>query len=302
MNRLLWLCAILAVIAAESKNARADLDVVATVPDLAALAEAIGRDHVKVESLALHTQDPHFVDAKPSLMLDLNRADLLLAIGVGLEAGWLPALQAGARNPKIHTGKSGYLECARHVKLLGTATGKVSRSRGDIHPGGNPHYLYDPRRARDCAAAIAARMAVLDPKNAAAYRANLAAFKIRLATAEARWKKQMAAHRGAKVITYHKSFVYLADWLGLEVIDQLEPKPGISPTPSHVVRVIQKARAAKAGALLQESYYPGRTSKLVGQKIGAAVVVIPGGTNFAQDQRYLDHMDAIVTSLAGALE
>ncbi|HET6610952.1 MAG TPA: zinc ABC transporter substrate-binding protein [Kofleriaceae bacterium] len=299
MKKLLTALALLTITAAPG-IARADLKVVATVPDLAALARTVGKGHATVKALSLPTQDPHFVDAKPSLMLDLNRADLLIAVGVSLEVGWLPSLQVGARNADIQSGARGYLDCSRHVGLLDVPRGKVSRAQGDIHPGGNPHYLYDPRRAKDCAAAIAAKMAALDPGNAAAYRANLAAFNARLAAAQKRWQGRMAARRGAHIVTYHKSFVYLADWLGFQIVDQLEPKPGIAPTPSHVVHVIQAARGQKAFALLQESYYPSRTSKLVAQKIGAHLVVIPGGTNFAGGQTYIQHMDQLIAKLAGA--
>jgi hypothetical protein len=175
--------------------ALAALKVVATVPDLAALARAVGGERVEVTALALPTQDPHFVDAKPSLALELNRADLLLAIGLGLESGWLPTLQTGARNPRILAGSPGYWEASSAVRLLEVPEAPVDRSAGDIHPGGNPHFLYDPRAALVVAKALAARLAQVDPAGASAYQANLARFTTELEAARAQWEQQLAPLR-----------------------------------------------------------------------------------------------------------
>lgn len=281
--------------------AAADLEIVTTVPDLAAIAEAIGGDKVEVSSLSLSTQDPHWVDAKPSLALRVNRADMLVAVGLSLEAGWLPTLQKGARNPKVTRAGAGYLECAGHVRLLGVPKGKIDRSMGDVHPGGNPHYLYDPRRALACAEAITNRMVALDAPNAAHYRRGFQAFAKRLAAQRAKWEARLRPHRGAKIVTYHRSWVYLADWLGLEVVATIEPKPGIPPSPSHVVAVIRAGRAAGAKVVLQESYYPSKTAKLVAAKLGAEVVSVPGGSAFSHGEDYVAHMDEVVEALARAL-
>src|SRR5690606_24345436 len=249
--------------AAAPGAARADVAVVTTVPTLAALAAEVGGEHVSVRSLSLPTQDPHFVDPKPSLMLELNRADLLVAVGLDLEVGWLPTLQTGARNRKIQRGSSGYLDCSAYVGILDIPRHKVDRSQGDIHPGGNPHYLYDPRGAIGCAHGIAARLAIIDPPHAAAYRKNLAAFKRRVAAKVAGWKKALAAARGAPVITYHRSWSYLLDWIGLREVATLEPKPGVPPSAGHVAAVIRAGRKASARAILLEAYYPTRMPKLV---------------------------------------
>lgn len=283
-------------------SARADLDVVATVPDLAALARDIGGAHARVSALSLSTQDPHWVDARPSLTLQVNRADLLLAVGMELETGWLPKVQTGARNPKVQRGARGYLECGQLVDALDVPAGPVDRSMGDIHPSGNPHYLYDPRRAEVCARGIAARMAELDPANADAYRANLADLARRLQARRAAWEKRLAPYRGTAVITYHKSWVYLTDWLGLVEVAHLEPKPGIRPSPTHVARVIRTARERGVKVLFQESYYPSNAGALVAQKIGARLVDLPGATRFHEGQSYIDHMDGLVSALARALE
>src|SRR5215470_10903351 len=211
-------------------RASAATKVVATVPDLAALAKAVGGEKVSVVSLALPTQDPHFVDAKPSLVVDVNSADLLLAVGLQLEIGWLPVLQTSARNPKIQAGGLGYLDCSRFVKLMDVPDRPVDRSQGDIHPGGNPHYLHDPRAVAAVAQGIAAKLAEVDPADAATYQKNAAQFVADLAAARTRWEARLAPFRGAPILQYHRSWVYMVDWLGLDTIEYVEPKPGIPPT------------------------------------------------------------------------
>jgi zinc/manganese transport system substrate-binding protein len=223
-------------------------------------------------------------------------------VGLDLELGWLPTLQVGARNPKVQRGASGYLECASFVSRLEVPTGHIDRSMGDIHPGGNPHYLYDPRAAQACARGIADRMAVLDPENARAYRAGLERFERQLAARRAQWEKRLARFRGAPVITYHRSYVYLTTWLGLDVVETIEPKPGISPPPSHVLKVIRTGRVKKVKAVLQEAYYPSRTGTLVSRKIGGTLVSLPAGTDFRAGQSYLDHMEELITRLEQALK
>ena len=285
-----------------SLPARADLKVVATVPDLAALARAVGGDKVSVQSLAVSTQDPHFVDARPSLMLDLNKADLLLAVGLQLEVGWLPALQTGARNEKILGGGTGFLDCSQFVKLLEVPPVPQDRSHGDVHPGGNPHYLYDPRAAVPVARGIAARMGQLDPKNAQAYQANLARFTQELEAARKGWEQRLAPLKGAPIVAFHKSLPYLADWVGFDTVAFLEPKPGIPPNPSHVAEVLGLARSRKARMLVQEEYYPTNTSRLVATKIPAPLVVLPGGTDFRGGQSYVQRIEELVKRLEQGLQ
>ncbi|MDC0708494.1 metal ABC transporter substrate-binding protein [Stigmatella sp. ncwal1] len=284
-----------------SLPAHANLNVVTSVPDLAALAKAIGGDKADVTSLAVPSQDPHFVDARPNLALALNRADLLITVGLELEVGWLPTLQLGARNAKIQTGNPGYLDASQFVKLLEVPTAKVERSQGDVHPGGNPHYLYDPRAAVTVAQGIAARMAQLDSKNAATFQANLQKFTTDLEKARADWEKRLAGLRGAPVISYHRTTAYLSDWLGFTQLAFLEPKPGIPPNPSHVAKVLTEGRAQKARFLLQEDYYPDTTSQLVASKLPAPLVVIPGGTNFRGGETYLQHLEDVVKRLEQGL-
>jgi zinc/manganese transport system substrate-binding protein len=279
----------------------ANLAVVATVPDLAALAKEVGGKQVEVKTIALPTQDPHFVDAKPSAVLDLNRADLLLSVGLQLEIGWLPVLVTSARNPAIQVGARGYLECAQFVRLLDVPTHAVERSMGDIHSGGNPHYMYDPRAAAAVAKGIAKKMAELDPDGRAVYEANLASFLQRLEGARIGWEKRMAPHRGTAIVGYHRTLEYLTDWLGLSEVEFLEPKPGIPPNAAHVARVIAIARQRKAALLLQEGYYPDATARFVAQKIPAVLVKLPGGTDFQHGQSYIDYVGANLGQIERAL-
>lgn len=302
MHKRIALTSTMFAILAGSSVAHADLRVIATVPDLASLAREVGGKHVKVEALSLHTQDPHFVDAKPSLVLAANKADMLIAVGLDLEVGWLPILQRGARNGKIQTGSSGYVECSHFVPVLERARGKVDRSSGDVHPGGNPHYLHDPRRGLACAAGIAARMMALDPSNADAYRQNLARFQAAMKKRIADWERRLARYRGTTVVTYHTSWSYLLAWLGFEHVGSLEPKPGIAPTPRHLAQLIKTARARKVRLLFQETYYPARTAHLVAGKIGATLLSLDGSADVRGGASYVDRIEAVVAAVERALE
>jgi zinc/manganese transport system substrate-binding protein len=301
MPRLLaWLAVALG--AARAAPARADLKVVATVPGLAAIAKEIAGPAAEVKSLTRASQDPHFVDARPSLALDLNRADLLLTVGLELEVGWLPTLLTGARNREIMTGGRGYLDCSQFVHLQDVQTRLVDRSMGDIHPSGNPHYLADPRAAALVARGIATRLAALDPPHQAAYQKGLGAFLARLDAARAGWEKRLAPFRGTPVVAYHKTWAYVAEWIGVNVVGFLEPKPGIPPNPSHVVQLLAVARQAKVKAVLQEEYYPDTTSRLVSERIPAALVKVPGGPDYQSGQSYADYVERLVTLLEQGLK
>lgn len=273
------------------------LRVVATTPDLAAIAREIGGGHAQITALALPSQNPHFVDARPSLVLELNKADLLLVVGLELEVGWLPTLLQGARNANIQPGARGYLDLSRHVKLLDVPKQKIDRSMGDVHAGGNPHYTYDPRAVGPVAKAIAARMVELDPAHEAVYRQNLDRFTAELEKARTGWEKRMEKFRGEPIVAYHQSWTYLADWLGLKPIAFLEPKPGIPPNPTHVAMVLKSAREHGVKVLLQEEYFPDTASALVAKKIPASLVKLPGGTDFRKGERYLDHLADVVTRI-----
>ncbi|MFW5926279.1 MAG: metal ABC transporter substrate-binding protein [Myxococcota bacterium] len=280
--------------------ASADVKVVTTTPDLASVAAAVGGEHADVTALALPTQDPHFVDARPHLALALSRADLLVVVGLDLEVGWLPTLQTNARNGDIQAGSRGYLDASKHVDRLGVPKTRIDRSMGDVHPGGNPHYMFDPRAALAVARAMAGRMAEIDSDHAEAYRRNLERFESRVRAKLRKWKRAAKALSGEPVVTYHFSFPYLADWLGFEVVSQVEPKPGIPPNPRHVMRVLKRARKRNVGIVLQEGWYPTNASELIADKAGATLVRIPGGPDFKGGESYVHWIDGIVARLVRA--
>jgi zinc/manganese transport system substrate-binding protein len=299
--RMISLFLALAAILFGARRAEAKVAVVATTPDLAAITRQIGGGSVEVSALALPTQDPHFVDARPNLALLLNKADLLVIQGAELEVGWLPVLQAGARNPKIQAGGSGYLDGSTCVSLLEVPAGQVSRAQGDIHPTGNPHYLEDPRNGAKVGRCVAQRLAQLDPPNAAAYDQRAAQLeKDAIALAGA-----LAAKAGAidaakrKVVVYHRSWIYLETWLGLTEVGAVEPKPGIPPDPAHVAQLLVKMRAEGVKAILAESYYPQTTTKLLAEKTGAELISLSGGA--ADQETYLDHVRQMADKTLAAL-
>jgi len=274
--------------------------VVATVSDLGAIAREVGGDLVDVSVMSRSTQDPHFVDPKPALKLQLMRADLLLLNGVELESGWLPLLLVDSRNPKVQRGGPGYLDCSTLVTPLEVPRQKLDRSMGDIHPGGNPHYTKDPRNAVPIARAIAARLAQLDVANAPRYQAQLAAFEAEVNRRVAVWQRQLAAHAGRPVVTFHKSWIYFVTFAGLTEVAFIEPKPGIPPDPAHVLKVLRVVRQRQVPLILQEEWYSANTSTVLAQKSGAKVVRVPGQT--PEGRSYLEGIEAIVQPVVAALE
>lgn len=284
-------------------QALAKVKVAATLPSLAAIAAEVGGPHVEVRALASPHQDPHAVDPRPSLVVELARADLLLVNGLSLEAPWLDPIVLQSRNARIAKGSAGYFDASTVVDRFGVPSGPVDRSMGDIHPGGNPHFLFDPRQGARVVEAIAQRLAALDEKNAAQYAERGAALAARLrAYAEeerARFARLPAEKR--KVVSYHESLVYLYDWLGLERVATVEPRPGIPPDPGHVARVLKTMKAAKATVVVQEAYYPTSTSSTLARLAGGTLVSLEGGTRFQDGQRYLDHLKHNTEALHAAL-
>lgn len=285
-HRLLSALGLLAALTAAGP-AHAALKIVATTPDLAALAAAVAGDGAEVTAMAAETQDPHYVDARPNLVLPLSRADLLVVNGLGLEIGWLPSLLANARNARIQIGAPGHLDASAHVTRLGVE--RADRAKGDIHPGGNPHFMHDPRSAAAVATALGERMAALDGDGAAGYRARATSLakKLRyLAQRERDRFAQLPAER-RRVVAYHASLVYLLDWLGLEPVATVEPKPGVAPDPAHVAAVLKTMKRTGAKVIVQEPYYPRKTSETLAKLAKGDVAVIPGGARFRQGERYL---------------
>ncbi|HAV64736.1 MAG TPA: zinc ABC transporter substrate-binding protein [Verrucomicrobiales bacterium] len=283
--------------------ARAELNVVATMPDLGALAEAVGAGKVKVTSLARPTEDAHFVTAKPSFIRVLNRADVLIEGGAELEVGWLPPLVEGARNREIIPGGSRRVDASKGLQLLDVPTGPVDRSQGHVHAAGNAHYLLDPVRAGESAGNITEAFARLDPANAAAYRAALESFRAELAKKLPAWEARLKPFAGAKVVTYHKSFDYLLDRFGLEFVGTIEPKPGVEPSPTHINALVPQLREQGVRLILIEEHRPTKTPQYVAEKAGAKLIVLPHfpGSHRASET-YLEWMDHLVIELADALK
>ena len=281
----------------------APLNVVTTTGDLASIAQEVGGDKIKVSSLAKGYQDPHFVEAKPSFVLLLNKANLLIAIGRDLEIGWLPPLITQSRNAAIQPGADGDLDASANVKILDLPTGAITRAMGDVHPSGNPHYWLDPENGKRIAKSIQEKLSRMDAANAAYYAQREADFERRLSEAQGRWKATMAPYKGTKIITYHRSWPNFADAFGLDVIGYVEPKPGIPPTPQHTLDVINAMKAQNVKIILVEPYFDSKTPNSIASNTGAKVLVMPpsvGGVPEVTD--YLKLFDHDIAMLVDAIK
>ena len=260
--------------AASVCHAAGKLNVAAATQDLAAIAEEIGGDRVSVDSIAKGYQDPHFVEPKPSFLLKLQKADLLLAVGLQLEIGWLPPLITQSGNSKIQVGNAGYLDMSQFCQILEVPTTQVTRAMGDVHPLGNPHYWLDPENGRRMAKALENKFSELRPADKAYFAQREADFEKRLTEAEKRWDAAMAPFKGRKVITYHRSWPNFCERFGLDVVDYVEPKPGIPPTPSHTLDVINTMKRENIKLILVEPYFDLRTPNSIAQATGGTVVTL----------------------------
>jgi zinc/manganese transport system substrate-binding protein len=282
----------------------AKVKVVSSLQDFASITDAIGGNQVETFALARGYQDPHFVDAKPSFILKLSNADLLIVAGLELEIGYLPPLIDQSRNGKIHPGSPGYLDASVGCDILQRPTTQVTRAMGDVHPYGNPHYWTDPDNGRVIARAIAAKLSELDPGGREAYQKNLAAFEAKLAEKEKEWTAKMAPYAGTKVITFHDSWPNFAKHFKLTIAGHVEPKPGIPPTPSHTLEIINLIKAQKIPVVLVEPYFDLKTPKYIAAQTGAAVVTLypsVGGTPEIKDYFSLfdKDIDAFVSAVKG---
>jgi len=291
----------LSVLSLLTATALAKLNVVATTPDIASIAKEIGGDHIDLTTLAKPTEDPHFVDAKPSFIVKLNRADVLLEGGAELEIGWLPALLDQARNSKL-SGPPGHVKCSDGVQLLEVPS-TLDRSKGDIHAAGNPHYLVDPVNAKIAAQHIADAFCALDAKSADTYRANLKKFTDALDAKLAEWQKIMAPYKGKQIVAYHNSWLYFGKHFGLVIDLFLEPKPGVPPTPTHLAEVITKMRSDNVHVIIVDPYLNRRTAETVAAKTSGTVVDVtqfPGGVK-GTEGGYIQLLDYLVNSVSHAL-
>jgi zinc/manganese transport system substrate-binding protein len=283
--------------------AQGKLNVMAATEDLASIGREIGGDRISIESIARGYQDPHFVEAKPSFILKLQKADLLIVVGRELEIGWLPPLVQQSRNNKIQVGAQGYLDASLGARILEVPTGQITRAMGDVHPLGNPHYWLDPENGKRIAKQIADKLTELRPNDRAYFDQRLADFSQRLDAAEKRWLEAMAPYKGTKVVTYHRSFPNFAERFGLDIIGYVEPRPGIPPTPQHTLDLINEMKRQNVKIVMVEPYFDLKTPNSIGQQTGAQVLVMPpsvGGVKETSD--YFKLFDYDVNLLIGAIK
>jgi len=279
-------------------TSHAALQVVTTTQDLAAIAQAVGGEQVEVQSLTQGTRDPHFATAKPSMIRQVFGADLLLVIGADMEIGWLPPLLQSARNSRVQPGNPGYLDLSSAVVLLDKISGPVSRSMGDVHAKGNPHYWLDPRNGLRMAQAIATRLSEMDPAHKDDYQRRLNTFEQIMGTKLPLWQAELAPLKGKRVIAYHKSFIYLADAFGFQIIDEIEPMPGITPGASTLSTLVERIKTEHIGLLIMEPYYERRSANYLNEQTAIRMVVLPQSVGAQTEiNTYFDLFDAIVATL-----
>jgi zinc/manganese transport system substrate-binding protein len=289
-----------ALVAATSASAQ--LRVVTSTTDLYDIARQVGGGNIRASHIGEGYQDPHFIEAKPSFILQLRKADVWAYVGLDLEIGWMPLLLQGARNPKINKGGSGDFDASKFIAVLDAAPGKVDRSQGDVHPRGNPHYWLHPENGRRIARAFRDRFSELDPKNAASYAANEKAFEAKLARAEQQWQPALNKLEGQPVVAWHTSWRYFAQYTGVNIVAFMEPKPGVPPSPSHLARVIETVKQTGAKAIIMEPFYDPKVAEFVASRTGAKVLVIPpsvGGAKGLDD--YAAVLANAISRLANAL-
>jgi zinc/manganese transport system substrate-binding protein len=264
-------------------GAQSKLTVVTTTEDLAAIAREVGGDHITVDSIAKGYQDPHFVEAKPSFILKLQKADLLVLVGRDLEIGWLPPLIQQSRNSKVQVGADGYLDASLQARILEIPQGQITRAEGDVHPLGNPHYWLDPGNGKIIAREIFDKFVRFRPNDRAYFEQRLNDFVSRLNDAEKRWVALMAPYKGTKVVTYHRSYSNFSERFGLSVVGYVEPKPGIPPTPQHTLDLINDMKRGNVKIVLVEPYFDLKTPNSIGRETGAEVLVMPPSVGGVKD-------------------
>jgi len=279
------------------------LNVVTATTDMASLVQEVGGDRISVDSIARGYQDPHFVEAKPSFLLKLRQADLLIVVGLQLEIGWLPPLITQSGNPRIQVGAAGYLDASQFAEILEIPQGVVTRAMGDVHPLGNPHYWLDPDNGRRVAKGIAAKLGDLDPADSSYFQGRFQDFDKRLTAAEQKWDAEMAPYHGRKVVTYHNSFTNFAKHFHLDVIGYVEPRPGIPPTPSHTLDLIGLMKRENCKLVLVEPYFDLKTPNSIGAATGARVqVYLPSVGGEKQVTNYFELFDYDIDLLKKAFQ
>src|SRR6266853_1763967 len=275
ISAILAACALIfAFVSPPASRADSKLRIMTATTDLAALAQEIGGEKVDVESVARGYQDPHFVEAKPSFLLKLRHADLLIVVGLELEIGWLPPLITQSTNPKIQVGAPGYFDASRFARILEMPTGAVTRAEGDVHPQGNPHYWLDPDNGLRVAKGIQTKLSEMRPNDASYFGQRYEAFEQRLKQSDQQWQAQMKPYAGRKVVTYHRSWPNFAEHFGLNVVGYVEPRPGIPPSPQHTVELIGQMKRDAVKLILVEPYFDLKTPNSIARETGAKVVVL----------------------------
>lgn len=277
-----------------SSVAYARVNVVTTIPHLASLVREIGGEYVEVKSLARCEQDPHYLEAKPSLVVLMNKANLVVVNGLELEIAWLPVLLTQSRNPKIQPGNSGYLDVSSGISVLERPTGKIDRSMGDIHPFGNPHYTLDPRNGLIIALEISNRLAQIDPEHASDYQKNYQNFAKRMRQKIGIWQGKAQSLRGEKVVSFHKSLIYFFNWLGIKAVATIEPKPGIPPSASHVAYLIDFIKDQNISLIITGHYENTKPGNELAKKTEAKAIVVP-----ICSENYEENFDSIINKLGG---
>ncbi|MGH7461250.1 MAG: metal ABC transporter substrate-binding protein [Longimicrobiales bacterium] len=278
------------------------LKVVTTTTDLAALAREIGGSRVNVKAMAVGTQDPHFVEPKPSLILDLRNADVFAQVGLGLEVGWAPLLLDQARNAKVRPGGPGHLDLSAAATVIDIPQHKLTRAEGDIHPYGNPHYWLGPENGKRMAAMFAQKFSQLDPAGAAEYAQSLKAFEAKIDAGIGEWRRLLSPVEDAKVVAYHNSWKYFLGFAGLEIAGYIEPKPGIPPSPAYLAQLIADMKRDKVQVVIIDPFYDAKVPRFVAQQAGAKLLVLPssvGGAAGVSD--YFGLIDHNVRALRNAL-
>jgi len=293
-----------AFLAGATAGAQSKLNLVTSTEDLASITREVGGDKVAVIALAKGYQDPHFVEPKPSFILAVNRANLYIAIGRELEIGWLPPLITSSRNAKIQPGANGYLDASLNVRILDIPTGQITRAMGDVHPSGNPHYWLEPGNGRLIAQAIRNKLSELSPADKAYFAQRYDDFDRRLAAAEKRWDAAMAPYKGTKLVTYHRSWPNFMERFGLEVIGYVEPKPGIPPSPSHTLELIDEMKRGGVKLIVVEPYFSLRTPQAIANQVpgGKVLILAPSVGGVKEVTDYIQLFEYDVNLLAGALK
>jgi len=303
MKKILVIVSAAALALSQPVRASAAIKVITSTQDLSSLVVEIGGDKVSVESLARGYQDPHFVEPKPSFVLKLYSADLLVVVGRDLEAAWLPALITQSRNSKLQPGNPGYFDASQTARILDMPTGPITRAMGDVHPLGNPHYWLDPENGRRIGKALQTKLSQLSPADAGHFAQRYEAFAARLTEAEGQWKAALTPYRGTKIVTYHRSWTNFAEAFGLQVAGYVEPKPGIPPSPAHTLNLIHEMKKEGIKLILVEPYFDLKTPNAIARDTGAKVLVMPpsvGGVKQAAD--YIRLFDYNVELLVSTLK